>query len=173
MTDIIRIIDGDEPQPPGPWDTVWSQSIGAPDWAVADPAAEPGNIGGLAAASRLATAIVLCLFTDKRRPADMPRDGNGNDGGWHGDTFDIDRAVGEREMGSLLWTLARGPIDFTTLRMAEHYAADALQTLVDQGAVSRFDLAAVPDKAKGRIMLHVAAYGRTPRPLFANTFPLL
>lgn len=173
MVDIVRIIDGTEPQPPGPWDTVWSQAIGAPDWAVADPAVEPGNVGGLAASSPLATAIILCLFTDKRRPPDMPRDGDGNDGGWHGDSFDIDRNAGEREMGSLLWTLARGPINFTTLRMAEHYAAEALQTLIDQRAVSRFDIAAVPEKVTGKIVLHVAAFGPSPRPLFADTFPLL
>ena len=54
----------------------------------------------------LHTAIIACLFTDKRQPDDQRLPGDTPDRrGWFGDTVDIREDFGEREMGSLLWTL--------------------------------------------------------------------
>jgi len=174
---IIRIIDGSEEPTPVAWDIVWSLdmdggSYGAGDFAVAD-SDEEGNRGGFRAKEPLGSAILMCLFSDKRRSDDIPSpDGSVDRRGWHGDTFDLRSEEGERELGSLLWTLERATLNYDTERIAEHYAAEALQTLVDQGVVSRFDIAASVDHPRNRLTLEIRAFDPIGSQVFADTFPL-
>lgn len=161
------------------WDSVWLGGLTAPDggadWAVAQPD-EAGNEAGLQARYPLETAIVICLFTDRRLPDEMAETGQWDRRGWHGDTFDLDAEAGERAMGSLLWTLDRSALAggaTGVARRAEDYAAEALQTLIDQGLIARFDIEAEVDAAAGRLSLRVAAYDGDGTPTYAGTLPVL
>lgn len=160
------------------WDTVWSVdpalgTIG--DWslagynppAVVDPfagevtALDAYNSGGLQNVDPVGTAVLLCLASDARLPdylvgrfgftiADQKE--------WHGNTVAVDTASGEEPLGSLLWTLRRAPLTNYTAKMAEHFAAQALQTLIHQRVVSQFSIHAEIDKVLGRLSLYVSAY---------------
>ncbi|PWC74062.1 phage GP46 family protein [Azospirillum sp. TSH64] len=104
----------------------WSPADGRGDWTFA-----PG--GDLDTGDDLATAILLSLFTD--RPAlkdDVIPDGTADRRGWWGD----------RELGSRLWLLERAKQTTETLHRARDYIAEALQWLVDDGVVARFDIEA-------------------------------
>ena len=158
------------------WDTVWQSipdahgNLGFGDWPMADPTLEPANAGGLATQDPLSTAIIIQLMTDARRPDATA--GGDDPGGWHGDYYDIDKDAGEGPLGSLLWTLNRGPVDYTVLRTAEHYAISALQTLVNQGAASRFEVKAEADQPNGFLKLTVRAFDAAGQSIFANTLPV-
>lgn len=158
----FRVVDEFDPPASPLWDTRWgtdpsSPTFGSGDWRLADPAEEEFNRGGLAAADPLTTAIILCLFTD-RRLADWMEIGDDGVRGWHGDHFAIDAEAGERELGSYLWTLERGALDFQTRKLAETYATEALQTLIDQGVVSKIEVTAEADTAAGRLLINVRCY---------------
>lgn len=104
----------------------WSPADGRGDWTFA-----PG--GDLDTGDDLATAILLSLFTD--RPAlkdDVIPDGTTDRRGWWGD----------RELGSRLWLLERAKQTTETLHRVRDYIAEALQWLVDDGVVARFDIEA-------------------------------
>jgi phage gp46-like protein len=188
---IIRHQEGLDPSATPLWDTVWrldfdpenpgSGAAGAAgDWATVEDEPpepesgippEPNNRGGLRARDQLATAIILCLFTDRRRPDDVEApDGSAERRGWHGDTFDMER--GEAALGSLLWTLERGVLNYETQRRAEYYAAEALEPLIAQGAVERFDIVSEIDKDRGLLGLRIAAHGPSGEALFAGDFEL-
>lgn len=176
---IIRIEEGaDEPTVFG-WDSEWTNTDpetgrgGCADWVVADETETERNRGGFKSQDPLHTAIIICLFTDKRRPDSIPSpDGSDDRRGWHGNSYDVDSAAGERELGSLLWTLDRSLIDDQTLRMAVHFSADALQTLVDQGAVDHFEIEAEADRLNGILKLQVNAFDATGDSIFSGAFPL-
>lgn len=189
MTEPFREIVSEDLSRQIPWDTYWAQDISSPlyasgEWGVqplvpvldvgGDPVLDdPPNRGGLQALAPLATAVLVCLFTDKRRPDDVDAPSGTNERrGWHGDTFDIDGASGERELGSLLWTLERAILSEETARLAKQYAEDALQTLVDQGAVSRVEIAAAVNRQEQALILHVAAMNEEGESIFKNTFPI-
>lgn len=184
---ITREIIGSDPPFPVLWDTVWdtdplSMTFGSADWKIAqgflDDAGQltgddPLNRGGLQALDPIGTAILLCLFTDRRLPGEAdPPDEAGSRRGWHGDTFDVNLQEGERALGSLLWTLERSALSRDTVRLARHYASESLQTLVDQGVVAVFDIAAEAGNQEGRLLLHVKALNAAGQSIFANTFPL-
>lgn len=174
----IRSDEGLDPALPLLWDSVWVPNIsgsagGHADWAVADPEVETGNIGGFQALKPLETAIILCLFTDARRPDGV----SGNDEsaerrGWHGDTYDVITEDGERPLGSLLWTLERESLSAQTARLAEHYAHMALETLVLQGVVDHFDIESEINEPENRLALGIKAYAPDGEPIFAQTFSL-
>lgn len=175
MTD--RIVDEFDPAASPLWDTRWNGDPTAPtfasgDWSLADPAEEEFNRGGLAATDPLTTAIILCLFTDRRLP-DWMEVGDEGYKGWHGDYFAIDAEAGERELGSLLWTLDRGDLNFHTARMAEAFAMEALQTLVDQGVLSKVEVTAEIDQLAGRLSLHVRCYDPARDPMAERRFEVL
>lgn len=179
MTDqIIRTIDSDDPAATLLWDTVWSTDLssstfGVGDWSVATIDDAPGNFGGLSALHPVHTAMLLCLMTDKRRPSYIPSpDGSEELRGWHGDTFDLDTKNGEREMGSWLWTLSRSALDDQTKLKAKHYAIEALQTLIDQKVVSKFDIEVTFDMAKGKMFLGITAYAPDGEALLSDTFSI-
>ena len=104
--------------------TVWKATTG--DWVVA--------AGDLQSGDDLATAVVISLFTDRvADPDDIIPDGTTDPRGWHGD----DPAA---PIGSRLWLIYRGKRTQQTLTDAQSYAQEALQWLVDDGAVSAFDV---------------------------------
>jgi phage gp46-like protein len=156
----IRINEGRDPQPQLLWDSSWDATRGFADWALAA-ASETLNRGGLAATRALETAIVIQLFTDRRVPVDHPlrKYVDGDDlRGWWGDGVDIRADLGETEMGSLLWVLARAPLTEEIRRWAETLAKDALQPLIRQRVAARVDVTAIAEPAIGRLDLLIKVY---------------
>ncbi|KGF71152.1 hypothetical protein LL06_00700 [Hoeflea sp. BAL378] len=135
-------------------DLAWDGRVGD---LVTTPIDDPVNPGGLRATQALATAILICLMTDARAEPTELRDGDVNRG-WPGDSFDRD--ADESALGSKLWLLRRRVLTADVEILASDYARAALQTLIDQGAVSRFDVAAAADPANARLVLSIAGYGR-------------
>jgi phage gp46-like protein len=84
----------------------------------------------------LQTSVLISLFTDRRAlPDDVIPDGSGDPRGWWGDDP-------EHPIGSRLWLLSRAKQTNETLLRAKDYMIEALQWLVDDGAVAKFDIAA-------------------------------
>lgn len=134
------------------WDTVWNGIVG--DWAPAS-ASEPSNQGGLRATAQLATAILLCLMSDARAdPTDIIPDGSDDPRGWAGDAIDdsID------PLGSKWWLLRRRELTPEVANLAVIYAQQALQTLIKQGAVAKFDITAEPVLELGELRVRIKAY---------------
>ena len=127
------------------------------DLALAEPG-EPNNRGGLSARKQLETAVIICLLSDARAYVDELRDGDVNRG-WPGDTFDL--AAGEAPIGSKLWLLMRRTVDAVeTPRLAEAYALEALQPLIEQGAAAKATATAEADPARNRLALAVTLTDR-------------
>ena len=102
----------------------WSAADGRGDWTLA-----PG--GDLDTGDDLASAILLSLFTDRQANADdVIPDGTTDRRGWWGDA----------EIGSRLWLLDRSKQAEIVRRQARDYIAEALQWLIDDGVVARFDI---------------------------------
>lgn len=96
------------------------------DWVLNGPSLQSGD--------DLQTAVLISLFTDRLAlPIDPTPDGDRR--GWWGDDP-------KYPIGSRLWLLDRvkGPQDVP--QRAQDYAAEALQWLIDDGVVARFDIAA-------------------------------
>jgi phage gp46-like protein len=187
MTDIaIRTTEGCDEQPFLLWDSVWNPDKGIADWSLAD-ADETLNHGGLRAKAGLHTAVILCLFTDRRLPDDMPHPDSlagavagGETGpsgadrrGWHGDSYDVRPDLGEDEMGSLLWTLERGTLSDATARQAEAMAIEALQTLKRQDVVARIEVEATARPIDGRLDLIVRLFSHDGSRAYDQRFGLL
>lgn len=107
--------------------TIWSRDLGAGDWLIPDVA----GVG-----SAIETAILISLFTDREAlPDDAIPDGTGDPRGWIGD------ADQPYKIGSRIWLLSRAKKTTETLRRASDYITEALQWMIDDGAVTRFDVA--------------------------------
>jgi phage gp46-like protein len=169
----IRETEGSDEQPFLLWDTRWTQDNLAEakvDWVLAGPNAA-GNAFGLAADNALNTAILLSLFT-WRRATDYDKLPSGNDPmGWWGDTVDLDEY--EQPLGSRLWLLQRATLNAATARLAEDYAREALQPLINQGAVARFECAASFDQVSGVLALAVDAYSQNGTKIYSQRFTKL
>lgn len=140
------------------------------DFELADPS-EPGNRGGLAARRALLTAVTICLMTDAHADPHELRDGDVNRG-WPGDTFDLD--ADEWPIGSKLWLLARRTVDEVEVpRLAEAYALEALQPLIDRGAAARAAATAEGDPARNRLELAVTLTDRDGTVLVAPRYSVL
>lgn len=164
----VRIGEAEKPQPQLLWDTVWEKASGQGDWALAD-AGETQNRGGLRAQKALHTAIILCLFTDRRIPDDHPLKKLVEDGdprGWWGDDIDVRQDLDETELGSLLWVFERSYLDEYIRRSCEAIALEALQCLIDQGAAVKIDVQAFIEPALNRLDLAVQVYGRNGTALY-------
>jgi len=82
----------------------------------------------------LLTAVTLSLFMDRRAADDDELlDGSDDRRGWWGDSEGF-------QMGSRLWMLERSKRTQQTLQLAQNYIAEALQWLIDDGVVARFDI---------------------------------
>jgi phage gp46-like protein len=104
--------------------TVWDVARMQGDWVLSGPSLLSGD--------DLQTAVLISLFSDRLAlPSDETPDGDRR--GWWGDTP-------QYPIGSRLWLLDRvkGPLDVP--QRAADYATEALQWLLDDGVVARFDI---------------------------------
>ncbi|MEP9397938.1 phage GP46 family protein [Mesorhizobium sp. KR2-14] len=139
-------------------DLVWDGIMG--DLASAG-RGEIANRGGLRARSALETAVLICLMSDARADPEELRADDVNRG-WPGDSFDVDRAAGEVPLGSKLWLLLRRALDDEAVpRLAEGYAREALQPLIDQGAAASVTVKATADQARNRLDIAVTLTDRS------------
>lgn len=148
-------------------DLVWDGFVG--DLAITS-LADPVNPGGLRSGQALATAVLICLMTDRRVDATELRDGDVNRG-WPGDGFDLQ--PGETPLGSKLWLLRRRALTPGIEIVAQDYAREALQTLVDQGAVVRWDVTATANRPQSRLDLDIQGFGRDGARVFNQRFGVL
>jgi phage gp46-like protein len=127
--------------------TVWTGTHG--DWQLSQPSLDDyswnenatwdENFGGYSAdvqsGGDLETAILVSLFTDRlANEDDKIPDGTNDPRGWVGD---LDQTV---SIGSRLWILDRSKLTNATAITAKGMAADALQWLIDDGVVAKFDI---------------------------------
>lgn len=155
-------------------DLVWESDEGWADLDLAGPLAT-GNANGLKADRALATAIVMALFTD-RAVETYETDANTPTPdlrGWWGDGLDVDASLHERALGSKLWLLERAVLNDATFRTAERYAYEALQPLVDQGAVERFECVASGNVIRGILYLEVRAFSGPTNRLYDQKFQIV
>jgi phage gp46-like protein len=125
--------------------TVWDSAANQGDWAM-DGAA-------LATGSDLATAVLISIFSDRQAlPDDVIPDGTANRRGWWADSAD-------RPIGSRLWLLSRAKQTGETRARAQDYIAEAVQWLIDDGVVIRFDLM-VEWTRPGMLGVQLTAYKR-------------
>ena len=96
----------------------------------------------------LGTAILFSLFSDAQARADdtIP-DGTDDRRGWWG----------EPSLGSRLWLLDRSKLTQAVALKAENYASDAVQWLIEDGAVAAIDIVSTI-KAPETLWLTVTAY---------------
>lgn len=152
-------------------------SGGYADWILADPKnngdpAEQG--GGLRARMGLHTAILICLLTDKRIPeGEESPAGDDDPRGWWGDSVRLDDEPEGVEIGSLLWTLERATLDNETAKLAVDYCYEALQVLIDQGAVARFEVEAAVNQLQGFLGLTVRAFSQAGQLVYDQQFETL
>lgn len=92
--------------------------------------------GDLAAGNDLSTAILISLFTDRRANEDDALPGDTDPRGWWADAMD-----GQR-IGSRLWLLERARNLPEVMRLAQEYALEALQWLVDDGVAKKVEASA-------------------------------
>lgn len=105
----------------------WMRDLASGDWSMAG--------ADLASGSDLETAILISLFSDREANVDdLIPDGTNDPRGWIGD---VDQPY---KIGSRIWLLVRSKQTQETLRLANDYVAEALQWLIDDGAVARFDI---------------------------------
>jgi phage gp46-like protein len=107
--------------------TVWDTANSRGDWVMSGALLQTGN--------DLQTALLISLFTDRiAAPDDVIPDGTNDPRGWWGD-------AGETvEIGSRLWLLQRAKQTQETLQRAYDYIVEALQWLIDDGVVAKFDV---------------------------------
>lgn len=105
----------------------WDVANGQGDWRIEG--------ADLANGDDLQTSILVSLFTDRlAAPDDEIPDGSGDPRGWWGDQGET------TQIGSRLWLLARAKQTTETLQKAYDYIAEALQWLIDDQVVARFDI---------------------------------
>lgn len=112
--------------------SAWDAESQQCDYVIANGAFQSGN--------DVETAVLISLFTDRLAEVNdaIPDARPGFPGdrrGWWGDDP-------KNPIGSRLWLLMRskGPLDVAA--KAEEYAAEALQWMIDDGVVARFDIQA-------------------------------
>lgn len=131
---------------------------------------DPRNPAGLRATQALTTAVLICLMTDIRvepyelRPGDVNR-------GWPGDGFDLDGA--ETPLGSRLWLLRRRALTEGIEIEAADHVREALQTLIDQGAFARIDVAVTANRPANRLDIAIVGYGVDGERRFDQRFGVL
>lgn len=164
------------------WDTKWItiDAIGTKgDWAVSDPTVETSNQGGLQSRDELGTAVLLALFTEGRIP-DYLLDQFGfqqsDQTQWHGNMFNIEE--GEEELGSFLHIINRAPLTLQTAKLAEHFAAEALQVLIRNRWLTGVEVTSEMIKVNegsapaGLLRLTIRTFGKEDRIFIADLFPL-
>lgn len=109
-------------------------------WNAERQAAELVVAGDETPDADLRTALIISLFTDRRAGADdLLPDGGGDRRGWWADLFPADEGD---LIGSRLWLLARGKRRAEDVRLAQDYALEAIQWLVDAGVAGSVEVEA-------------------------------
>lgn len=165
MLTIIPLDEADEPYraPDLGWD-------GERGDLILNALAHPHAPGDFRAEQGLATQVLICLMTDRRVEASELRSGDVNRG-WPGDSFDL--AAQETALGSRLWLLRRAALVEGVEKLAEDYASEALQPLVDQGAVASFTVTALRLSGRNGLTLDVSLFGRKGDLVYRDKFELL
>lgn len=99
--------------------------------------------GSLAGGADLETAVIISLATDRTADVeDELPDFSEDRRGWWGD-YEAGALWGhDSQLGSRLWLLRRSKLNAETETLAEIYANEALQWLVDVGAASKLEVIA-------------------------------
>lgn len=106
---------------------IWDPSIARCDWLM--------NGAQLAGGGDLVTAILTSVFSDRlAEPDDRIPDGTTDARGWWGDLDETYR------VGSRIWLLERAKATNDVLLRAKNYLAEALQWLIDDGVVAKFEI---------------------------------
>lgn len=126
--------------------SVWDAEAQRCDYVIAN--------GTFLSGSDVETGVLISLFTDRLAAPDdaipdAPAGQPGDRRGWWADDP-------QYPIGSRLWLLrrAKGPLDVAA--RAEEYAAEALQWMLDDGAVAKFDIQAAWRAPNGLGLLVVA-----------------
>jgi phage gp46-like protein len=107
--------------------TIWNAALGRGDWTQNGADLQTGN--------DLVTAVLISLFTDRVANSDDELSPGSNDPrGWWGDAGEL------YPVGSRLWLLRREKQSAATAARAKDYIVEALQWLIDDGVVARFDI---------------------------------
>ncbi|NTF87487.1 hypothetical protein G6L46_10160 [Agrobacterium rhizogenes] len=165
MLKIIPVEDGEDPYRSP--DIGWDGFVGD---LIINPLTHPDAPGDLRSEQGLATQVLICLMTDRRVDASELRDGDDNKG-WIGDSFDL--AAAEQPIGSRLWLLRRSALYDGIEVVVEAYVREALQPLIDVGAVVRVDVAVTVDRPGNRCTYEPSLYGRDGTKIYNNKFELL
>lgn len=105
----------------------WNSALGIGDWSLSGAQLQAGD--------DLRTAVFISLFSDRVANADdVIPDGSQDPRGWWGD------AGQDVVIGSRLWLLRRAKQNIETLNLAKDYIVEALQWLIDDGVVGKFDI---------------------------------
>jgi len=165
---MVRIVPIEEQKEPyrSP-DLLWDGVAG--DLAVnpLDHAEAPGD---LRAEQGLATQVLIQLQTDRRVEDSELRDGEVNRG-WIGDSFDL--MNDEQPLGSRLWLLRRRGIFEGIETVVEDYVREALQPLIDQGAVASVGVEVSVDRAGNRVDYTASLYGRDGARVYERKFDIM
>lgn len=109
--------------------TIWDVASGRGDWSVTN--------GDLTSGNDVETAVLISLFTDRQaQPSDIVPDasiGNRDPRGWWAQDA-------KYQIGSRLWLLDRAKGVSDTPIRAKDYCIEALQWMLDDGVVARFDI---------------------------------
>lgn len=103
----------------------WDAANSRGDWTMAGPVLATGN--------DIETAVLISIFSDRvAQPGDVIPDGTNDRRGWWADD--------DVPIGSRMWLLRRAKQTLQTLQLAYDYLAEALQWMIDDGVVARFDI---------------------------------
>lgn len=135
--------------------TVWDSTANRGDWVLDGASLETGN--------DVTTALLISLFTDRMTDVDdIIPDGTTDPRGWWGD----DLVVGP--IGSRLWLLFREKQTKETLQRAYDYIVEAIQWMIDDKVVARFDIN-VSWVARGQMGAQITAF-KQDGAIVPNTF---
>ncbi len=109
--------------------TIWSSAGTSGDWTLTS------NGADLDSGNDIVTAVIISLFTDGlANTDDKITDGTNDPRGWVGDLGQ------DVSIGSRLWLLDRSKLTPALGPKVKDMAAAALQWLIDDGVVARFDI---------------------------------
>lgn len=165
MLKIIPVDDGEDPYRAP--DLGWDGEVGD---LIINQLTHPDAPGDFRAEQGLATQVLIYLLTDRRVDPSELRDGDENRG-WIGDSFDL--GPDEQPLGSRLWTLRRSAIFEGIEVLVEAYVREALQPLLDVGAVARIDVSVTVDRPGRRVTYQPSLFARDGSKIYDNKFELL
>lgn len=127
---------------------VWNQATGSADLNVERNDFETDDT--------FETAVLLSLFTNARaKPGDvLPAELGSKRGGWWANPLS---SVDADNFGSRLWLLSRSKRDAELLTRSQQYAAEALQWMIDDGAVEKV-VVATSFTVDGWLLIDVTFY---------------